>query len=94
MAALIVRHRVANFEAWKKIFDEMEATRRQHGWIGHDLYRDANDPNLVTVVNHVRDLAGAKDYGMSPALREAMQRGGVLGAPDVTFLDDSEQRKY
>jgi quinol monooxygenase YgiN len=94
MATMIVRHRVASFESWKKVFEEMEALRRQHGWIGHEVHRDASDPNLVTIVNHIRDLKGAKEYGSSPALREAMQRGGVQGAPDIFLLDDVETRRY
>jgi hypothetical protein len=48
----------------------------------------------VTIVNHVKDLAGAKRYGGSDALREAMKRGGVQGAPDVTFLEDAEDKTY
>ncbi len=94
MATMIVRHRVANFENWKQVFDEMEATRRTHGWIGHEVHRDNTDPNLVTIVNHMKDLKGAKDYGGLPALREAMQRAGVTSAPEILFLDDVEARKY
>jgi quinol monooxygenase YgiN len=94
MATMIVKHRVANFESWKPLFDSMTAVRKEHGWTGHEVYRDANDPNLVTIVNHVRDIESAKRYGGSPALREAMARGGVQGPPDISFLDDTESKKY
>jgi quinol monooxygenase YgiN len=94
MATMIVKHRVANFETWKVVFDQMEAARREHGWIGHEVYRDAGDANVVTIVNHMRDLAGAKRYGGSDALRAAMAKAGVQGPPDITFLDDAEQRAY
>jgi quinol monooxygenase YgiN len=93
-AALVVRHRVANFEAWKVVFDSMFDTRRSHGWISHLVYRDAADPNVVTIVNRMKDLAGAKAYGASPELKAAMQRGGVQGAPDVFFLEQFEDRAY
>jgi quinol monooxygenase YgiN len=94
MATMIVKHRVANWESWKKVFDSMQETRAQHGWIGHEVHRDAADPNLVVIVNHMRDLDGAKRYGSSPALREAMQRAGVQSAPEITFLDDAEKKTY
>jgi hypothetical protein len=94
MAKLIVRHRVANFEAWKRVFDDLTETRRRHGWTGHTVVRDATDPNVVTIINHVRDLAGAKAYGGSAALREAMARGGVQGAPEVFFCEEHEERSY
>ena len=94
MAALIVRHRVANFENWKHEFDAMEGARREHGWLGHTVYRDAADPNLVTVVNRVRDVDSAKRYGSSPDLKAAMEKAGVISAPDITFLEDAEEKKY
>jgi hypothetical protein len=68
--------------------------RKAHGWISHTVTRDANDPNLVTIVNRVKDLASAKKYGGSDALREGMRNGGVQGAADVTFLDEAEERAY
>jgi hypothetical protein len=94
MATMIVKHRVANFDSWKQIFDEMDASRRAYGWTGLEVYRDASDPNVVTIVNHVKDLARAKEYGGSPDLRAAMQKGGVQGVPEISFLDDAEAKKY
>ncbi|MGZ3424101.1 MAG: putative quinol monooxygenase [Polyangiales bacterium] len=93
-AALIVRHRVANFDQWKKVFDGMTETRRAHGWLSTLVYRDATDPNMVTIVNRVRDLDGAKRYGSSPEIRDAMQRGGVQGPPEIHFLDESDEHAY
>lgn len=93
-AALIVRHRVANFEAWKTVFDGMTEVRRSHGWLSAIVYRDAVDPNMVTIVNRVKDLAGAKRYGGSPELKAAMQKGGVQGPPDVQFVEEVEDRAY
>jgi quinol monooxygenase YgiN len=88
MATMIVRHRVANFEQWKAVFDSMERTRLEHGWIGHTVHRDAADPNLVVIVNRIMSIEGAKRYGGSEALRAAMAQGGVQGTPDVQFLED------
>jgi quinol monooxygenase YgiN len=94
MATLIVKHRVSNFENWKVVFDEMGALRAKHGWISHRVLRDAVDPNVVTIINRVKDLASAKQYGQSPELREAMQRGGIQGAPEISLLDDTDERTY
>jgi hypothetical protein len=89
MAAMIVKHRVANFETWRKVFDEMDGLRQSHGWTGYSILRDATDPNLVVIVNRVKELNDAKRYGGSPALREAMDRAGVVGAPEIQFLNDA-----
>ncbi|HEX7478129.1 MAG TPA: hypothetical protein VF331_10010 [Polyangiales bacterium] len=93
-AGLIVKHRVANFEAWKKVFDGMDATRKAHGWLSSIVYQDAADPNLVTIVNRVKDLDGAKRYGAGADIRAAMERGGVMGAPEVSFVTEVEDRKH
>ena len=88
MATLLVKHRVANFEEWKKIFDSMDHVRKEHGFTGSTVHRDATDPNIVVIVNHVRSLDGAKRYGGSQVLRDAMARAGVQGIPEIAFLND------
>jgi len=91
MATMIVRQRVANFDAWKKVFDRLEDVRQQHGFTGHSVHRDAIDPNLVIVVMRARTLEEAKRYGASPVLREAMKEAGVDGVPEISFLSDVEE---
>jgi hypothetical protein len=93
-ASLIVRHRVANFEEWKKVFDGMTDLRKAHGWVSAAVYRDATDPGIVTVVNRVKDIDSAKRYGGSAELRAGMQKAGVQGAPEVFFLEEVEERAY
>ena len=94
MAALIVKHRVANFEAWKTQFDSMKPIRAKHGWLSTHVFRDATDPNVVTIVNRVRDLAGAKAYGASAELREGMAKAGVQGPPEISFVEDAADDAY
>jgi antibiotic biosynthesis monooxygenase (ABM) superfamily enzyme len=93
MATMIVKHRVANFESWKAVFDEMNPVRAKFGWTGHIVLRDATDPNLVTIVNRMKTLENAKAYGGSPELRAGMQRAGVVGAPEISFCEDADEKK-
>lgn len=94
MASLIVKHRVSNFENWKKVFDKMGALRKQHNWISHTVLRDATDPNIVTVVNRVRSLADAEAYGSSDALHAAMRDAGICGSPEISFCEDADDLRY
>ena len=89
MAAMIVKHRVADFSKWKTVFEEMDALRKAHGWTGYTILRDATDPNTVVIVNRMGDLDEAKRYGGSPALREAMERAGVISPPEIQFFNDA-----
>ena len=91
---MIVKHKVADFNKWKSVFDGMKQERAAHGWIAHEVFRDATDANMVTIVNKMKSLDQAKAYGSSPKLREAMQHGGIMGAPEIQFLNDEEVTSY
>jgi antibiotic biosynthesis monooxygenase (ABM) superfamily enzyme len=91
---IIVKHRVANFETWKRVYDAGSASRKEYGWTGHLILRDATDPTLVRVVNRVQDLESAKRFAASPELQAALARAGVQGAPEVSFAEDADERTY
>jgi len=94
MASMFVKHRVADFAAWKPVFDDNEAARRQAGITAHSLHRDADDPNVVIIAFRVNDIARAKEFASSDELREAMQRAGVQGPPEFWFAEDVEDKTY
>jgi hypothetical protein len=94
MATMIVKHRVASFENWQQVFDSMAELRSKHGWLSHLVLRDATDPNVITIVNRVKTLAGAKEYGQSAELRAGMAKAGVVGPPEIAFCDDALESAY
>ena len=91
---LIVQHRVSDYEAWKTVFDEHEEVRRRHGATGHELYRGLDDPNEITVVNHFPSRAAAEAFAVDPSLKEAMERGGVVSEPRVTWAEQADTAEY
>ena len=94
MASMFIKHRVADFSAWKPHFDEHETARKEFGATAHSLHRDADDPNLVVVAFRVDDIARAKEFTASPDLKVAMERAGVVGAPEFWFTEDVEDKHY
>jgi len=94
MVAVIVRHKVNDFDAWKQVFDEHGAVRRSHGALGHQLYRGATDPQEVVIVNTFKDAAGAQAFMSDPSLPEAMQRAGVADQPDIYLTEQVEVVDY
>jgi hypothetical protein len=87
---MLVRFRVADFDKWKSVYDTMAPVRQAHGFVGHSIFRDAADPDVVVVVNRASDLDRARAFGASSALREAMQRAGIEGKPEMSFLTGVE----
>ena len=92
---LIVHHTVRDYDAWKPVFDEHESVRVKHGCEGHTVYRDADNPNDVTVITSWPSREQAEAFAHDPSLREAMQRGGVIGEPHrVSFIEEAESLSY
>jgi len=90
MSYLIVRHTVQDFGRWKPVFDEHAAVRRAAGCKGGLLFRDAENPNDVTMVFDWSDIDRAKAFAQSDNLREVMTRAGVAGPPTVQFVEKLE----
>ena len=91
---LIVQHTVRDYDTWKPLFDEHEAVRRRYGATGHELYRGANDPNELTIVNHFPSKEQAEAFAADPSLKEAMERGGVISEPRITWAQETETSSY
>lgn len=85
-AAVIVSHPVADFDEWKRGFDEHESVRKDAGFLGHHINRGEDDPNHVTVYVAVSDVDKAKAFAASDELKAAMQEAGVTAPPEVTWV--------
>ena len=94
MAKAIVAHHVVDYDRWLPVFTEHEAVRRRHGATGHSINRVVADPNTIVIVNDFATPEGALAFTQDPSLPEAMQRGGVDGAPQVWIVDEAEARRY
>jgi len=91
---IMVQHRVRDYEAWKSVFDEHRAVRTRHGATGHELYRGLEDPSEITVVNHFPSKEQAEAFAADPSLKEAMERGGVVSEPRLTWAAEAEAADY
>lgn len=86
MGHILVRHKVADFEKWKQVYDEHRAAREAAGLENLHLWRNEDDPNEVTILFEASDLAKAKALINSPDLKESMEASGVQGQPDMAVL--------
>ena len=89
MSTIIIRHRVADFDAWKPVFDEHGSVRREHGLTDNAVLRDEDDPNVVTLLLGTEDTARAREFLGSDSLREAMQGAGVVSQPEVWIANEA-----
>jgi heme-degrading monooxygenase HmoA len=73
----VIRHRVRDFDAWRKVYDEFQDVQARLGVRWHAVWRAQHDRRLVTVI-HVFDSPEAmRRFLDAPELKDAMTRGGV-----------------
>jgi quinol monooxygenase YgiN len=87
MVCVILRSTVEAYEKWRPVFDSLEELRRSRGSKGvNQVFRDADNPNTVTLILEWDNADNARKFLGSTELREAMQRAGVVGAPAVAAV--------
>ncbi len=94
MPFTLIRHKVADYLSWKFVFVEHAGARKVTGSRGGTLFRSADDPNEVVILMEWDDLANARAFIASPDLAETMLRAGVVGAPEIVYLDKVEQPSW
>lgn len=86
LAGAIIRHEVTEYGAWKRAFDAHAEARARAGILGHAVTRSENNPNVVVVYVQTESLESLRAFASSPEVRQLMQAAGVVGAPDITFV--------
>lgn len=86
LAGAFVRHRVADFDAWKRGFDARAGARAKGGVVGHAIARAKDDPAEVIVLLQADDLDALRRFTTSDDLRRAMTSLGVQGEPRITLV--------
>jgi len=89
MTTIIVQHKVKDFAEWKKVFDSNAGLRTSHGELSAQIFRDASEPNSLTVINKWNSLENAHKFTQAPELKAAMEKAGVVGAPNIYFLNEA-----
>ncbi len=83
---VLITHEVKNFAEWKVGFDAHNPVREANGIRVIDILVDAKNPNMVTGLLEASDLDKLNAMFSSPELREAMEKGGVISAPEIKVL--------
>jgi len=90
----LVRHHVADFDAWKKEYDTATPLQQANGLRVHQVLRSAEDPNDV-VVSHTFDSSeAAHEFMAKPEIKEAMNRAGVKAdSVKTTYYSEVDTEK-
>jgi quinol monooxygenase YgiN len=87
----LVRHRVADFDAWRKVYDDFAPIQAEHGVHAHQVLRSIENPNDVIVTHTFDSREAAKAFFAMPELKESMSKAGVSAdSVQVSYFDEVE----
>ena len=82
---LLVKHKVKDWDAWKKVFDDHKQARVDAGLTDRLVGYTIGDNHNVSLVFAVTDMAKAKAFINSKDLKDKMKEAGVEGPPSFFF---------
>lgn len=93
MINVLIRHSVKDLEKWKAVFDEHWPARKDSGCLSERVMQSAADPKDVCLVSIWDSAENARGYLESEGLRLMWEQAGVIGRPDISFLNDYVEKK-
>lgn len=88
MIYLFIRHTIGDYQQWKESFDIHLAARQAGGATGEVyLLHSVDLPNDVAVILGWHTLHQAISYSMSVSWQMAFRQMGLVGVPEVRFLE-------
>jgi quinol monooxygenase YgiN len=74
---IIVKRKLKDYDAWKKIVSDLDGLRKEHGSKGATVYRSANDPNEVYLVFEWDEAKPYTSYFNLPQVQKALADTGT-----------------
>jgi hypothetical protein len=82
---LTIHIKVKDYATWRPGYDGHEKSRLSAGITNGRVFRNAQDPNDIVILQDVADVAKARTWLGSDDLKATMKKSGVTGSPNVRF---------
>lgn len=86
MGYLLVRHKVKEFQEWKRVFDAHRDAQVEAGLRIEKVMRNLYEANEVFLFFEVTDLAKARGFVFGSEVPRAQEESGIVDKPDIYFL--------
>jgi len=64
-----------------------EVNRSKAGFKSTGVYHSVDNANRITIIGEAPSLEAINGFMSNPELKAAMEKGGVIGIPDVKILN-------
>jgi hypothetical protein len=82
---LTLHFKVKDFNAWRTSYQANDKGRASAGITNGKVFRNADDPNEVLVLQDVTDVAKVRTWLDSQDMKTAFEKSGVIGSPSIRF---------
>jgi quinol monooxygenase YgiN len=89
MPYVLIIHEVADYAAWKLVFDEAAGIRREAGERSYQVLRYEGEENRIVHFSRWTSLEAARAFFESPRLVKIREEAGVK-APEFRYLEEVE----
>ena len=89
MPFVLIIHEVADYAAWKAIFDKSATLRREAGEVAYQVLKYQDDHNRIVHFSRWKSLEAAREFFESASLVEIRRQAGVAAA-EFIYLDQIE----
>ena len=91
MTTILIKHPVEDYDIWKGEFDAFHDNRKASVETSFQINLPIDDPNNLVILFEWDSAENAKAFLDSTDLKEAMQRAGVSGQPEITIMEIADQ---
>lgn len=91
MATILIKHPVEDYARWKNAFDDFLDYRKAGGEKSYLICRPIDEPNNIVILFEWNSVENAQAFLDSQDLKEAMQKAGVAGPPEITIMETTAQ---
>lgn len=88
MIYLLVHHEVADYPAWKSVFDSSLDWRTHNGERSCRIFRGVQNPNDLTLLFEWENVEKARAFIASDELKNRMAKAGVKDTPQIEYLTE------
>lgn len=86
-ATLTARHAVADYDAWRMVYDAAGSIRARHGCIGERVARAPENPNDLLITHDFPTVQNAAAFASDADFAAAMQRAGLTSPPRIEIFE-------
>ena len=87
MTTVLIKHPIEDYAKWKNAFDGFIEFRKASGEQSFHVSRPVDNPNTLVILFEWDSAENAMAFLDSADLKNAMQKAGVLGPPEITIME-------